>query len=225
MTRHGGHAPAGRRRIAEYADDDFSISTHTGAHVDSPAHLWYGDQLYNGFRSSTVQADGADHCGIEQLGPLVGRGVLIDAAPDGALEDGAAVTAGDLQRCLERQGTKLRTGDIVLIRTGWWTARAGSADNDWRSEPGPDLDGGLWLADQDPAAVGADNVAFEQLPAVGDRAFPVHELLLRDCGVSIMEGLALDDLAAARIYEFLFVGAPLPIVGATASPLNPVAIT
>jgi kynurenine formamidase len=225
MTRHGGTPPLGRRRVAEFADDDLRVATHTGSHIDAPAHVWYSGQLYNGFPSRSVEPSGATRCGVEQLGPLVGRGVLVDAAADGPLADGAAITVDAIERCLQRQGTELAPGDVILIRTGWWGSRAGQADNDWRSEPGPDIDAGCWLAERDPAAVGADNVAFEVLPAAGDRVFPVHELLLRDCGVPIMEGLDLDGLASSQIYEFLFIGAPLAIVGATASPLSPVAVT
>lgn len=226
MNRHGGSAPMGRTRVIEFADDEISMATHTATHIDAPAHIWYGGQLYNGFPSSSVTSEGAARCGVEHLGPLVGRGVLIDAAADGPVPDGTAITVTHLERCLARQRVRLRMADVVLVRTGWWDQSASDPDTDWRSEPGLDLEAAEWLAQCDPAVVGADNVAFEVLPADagGGRAFPVHELLLRDCGVPIIEGLDLDALAADGVYEFLFVAAPLALVGATASPVNPVAV-
>jgi kynurenine formamidase len=54
--------------------------------------------------------------------------------------------------------------------------------------------------------------------------FPVHQRLIRDFGVPLLEGLMLDPLVASARHEFLFMAAALPIVGATGSPLSPVAV-
>jgi kynurenine formamidase len=219
MTRFSSSAN-GRRRRVEFSDD---IVTH----IDALAHVWYDDQLYNGFASSEVDEHGAARCGVDRVEPIVGRGVLLDVAGYrgvDVLADDTRLTADDLGECARHQDTEIRAGDIVLIRTGWWTARAAAPDHGFEREPGPEIGAGHWLADRDVSAVGADNFAFEALPADGDRLFPVHELLLRDCGVPIVEGLMLDAIASERIYEFMFVAAVLPLTGATASPLNPLAI-
>jgi kynurenine formamidase len=94
----------------------------------------------------------------------------------------------------------------------------------FRGEPGPGLDGARWLAERRIAAAGADNYAFEVLPPASGTVGPVHQFLIRDCGVPLIEGLLLDELAEAKVYEFLFVATPLPIVGGTASPVSPVAV-
>jgi kynurenine formamidase len=222
MLRDGGDRPGAR---LDFADDVITLPAHGGTHIDSLAHVWYDGRLFNDFPSATVTSRGARHCGADKLGPIVGRGVLLDVARSLALdavEPGRTVTADDLARCAESQGTELRSGDIVLIRTGWWAGVASS--DDLLSEPGPDSAAATWLADRDPAAVGADNIAFEVTPAVGGRGFPVHELLLRDCGVPILECLALDALAAAGVHEFMFAAAPVAFRGATAGPIHPVAI-
>jgi kynurenine formamidase len=70
-------------------------------------------------------------------------------------------------------------------------------------------------------AAGSDTVAFEKVP---DPAMPVHVHLLVECGIHIIECLNLEELAAARMYEFLFLALPLKIRGATASPIRPVAV-
>jgi len=49
-------------------------------------------------------------------------------------------------------------------------------------------------------------------------------MLIRGCGIYLMEMLVLDVLAAAGLKEFQFIAAPLPITGATGSPINPLAI-
>jgi kynurenine formamidase len=52
----------------------------------------------------------------------------------------------------------------------------------------------------------------------------VHQRLIRDFGVPLLEGLLLAELASIGTSEFLFVATPLPIVGGTGSPACPVAI-
>ena len=53
---------------------------------------------------------------------------------------------------------------------------------------------------------------------------PVHTHLLIENGVYIMESLDLETIAADRVYEFLFVGLPTKVKGATGSMLDPVAV-
>ena len=50
---------------------------------------------------------------------------------------------------------------------------------------------------------------------------PVHVHLLVESGIHIIECLNLEELAAARVAEFLFVALPLKIRGATGSPVRP----
>lgn len=230
MHRDGGDYAGRRDRPprSQYSDDSILLALHTATHVDALAHVWYGNEIFNGFARETVTSSGARRCGVENLGPIVGRGVLLDvaaAAGSESLPDERQVTADDLERCAAVEGVGVGRADIVLIRTGWWSARAGIAGQTFEREPGPNLAAACWLAERDVAVVGTDNFAFEALPSLVDGAtFPAHELLLCDCGTPILEGLALDELARRRIYEFLFVAAPLPLVGGTASPLNPLAI-
>ena len=52
----------------------------------------------------------------------------------------------------------------------------------------------------------------------------MHRRLIRDYGVSLMELMVLDKLAADEVWEFMFVAAPLAITGGVGSPINPLAI-
>ncbi len=231
MTLDGGDYAAGLRRKAGYqaADDYISLPTHGTTHIDALSHVWYGDQLYNGYLGSLVRSSGAKKLGIEKLGALVGRGILLDLAGSSGLphlEGGAVITAADLQQCAARQGTEIRRGDIVLFRTGWQQVfRDHGSGAFFQSEPGIGLNAAHFLADVGVAAVGSDNYGVEVVPTENAEPSPVHRLLIRDYGVYLMELLALDQLAADRCFEFMFVAAPLKITGGTGSPINPLAIT
>ena len=85
-----------------------------------------------------------------------------------------------------------------------------------------------WLAERDPAVLGADGVS-DVLPANSHRwPMPVHMCMLVGMGVHLLDNLRLDQLAqeCARQdrWEFLFTVAPLQIGGGTGSPVNPIAV-
>jgi kynurenine formamidase len=112
---------------------------------------------------------------------------------------------------------------VVLLRTGWQESLEGRAP-DFHAEPGIDLDAALILAEAGVAMVGADNYAVEVLPFAAGTVFPVHQRLIRDYGIPLLEGLVLKDLAEAGATTFLFMAAPLPVKGGTGSPITPVAV-
>ena len=67
-------------------------------------------------------------------------------------------------------------------------------------------------------------IAVAFCPGAGHATLPVHRILLVEAGIHIMEVMNLTELAAAGVGEFLFVAAPLKLVGATGSPTRPLAI-
>jgi kynurenine formamidase len=117
----------------------------------------------------------------------------------------------------------------VLVRTGWPHGRYtdNTAFAGWQSGvPGPDESAARWIIGKHARITGADTIAYEWLGAgAGHSSLPVHTLLLVEAGISIIEVMALDELGRDRVYEFLFVLAPLKLVGATGSPVRPLAIT
>jgi kynurenine formamidase len=52
----------------------------------------------------------------------------------------------------------------------------------------------------------------------------VHALLIAEHGVLLLENLYLEQLAADGIARFLLIVLPLPLVGATGSPVRPIAV-
>lgn len=229
MLRDGGDYAAGARRPGgfQFAEDVVSFAAHSGTHIDALAHVWYDDQLYNGYPSTTVRStSGAQRCGAEQLRPIITRGILLDVAglPDIRLEPGDAITHDHLEAAAEFCEVTPEPGDAVLIRTGWLGATAHDSDKYLSGEPGIDSSAAKWLARADVAVVGADNFAIEVMPFRGQTCFPVHQLLLRDYGVPMIEGMVLDALAELASGPFLFVGVPIPLIGSTAGPVCPVAV-
>jgi kynurenine formamidase len=224
MGRDGGDYAAGGKRPGgfQFAEDTVVMAMHFGTHVDALCHAWYDDQLYNGFPSTgTRSTTGATRCGVDKMGPIVGRGVLLDMVrlAGRVLARGEAVT----RKMLEDTGIALQKGDIVLIRTGWLEAKLSSPDY-YDGEPGIDVGAARWLAERGVAAVGADNFAVEPIPFPPEKVFPVHQCLIRDFGIALIEGLVLAPLAEAGVSSFLFMAAPLPVRGGTGSPLVPLAV-
>jgi kynurenine formamidase len=216
------------------ADDMLVISSHAGTHLDALSHVFEGASFYNGHPvDSFTTRRGAGKCSILQTGTFATRAVLLDVAglagevPRGApavLPAGHTVTAAELQACGERQGVRVRPGDAVLIRTGWLEALCRDPETPSFPQAGIGMEAAAWLQSNDVAVVGADNSAIEVLPFDGERYLPVHVALLVHSGVGLLEHVWLAELAADRCYESLLVVGALPVVGATGSPVNPVAI-
>lgn len=232
LTLDGGDFAAGVKLHDDMraADDYISMPTQSGTHLDALSHVWQGDELYNGHSANRVRSYGATRCGIDKVGPIVGRGVLLDVARLKGLDvlgRGYQVTDVDLEQCAETQGTPVGAGDIVLVHTGWLAAMFGNLPEFHTAQPGIGMDAARWLAARDVAAVGSDNTAVEWMTWEGRRGSPnlVHRYLIHQFGVHLMEFVKLEEIARDQVYEFFLVIAPLTIKGGVGSPINPVAIT
>ena len=124
----------------------------------------------------------------------------------------------------------LRPGDTVFIRTGWGAYFAGNATlYAGASSPGPGLDAAEFLIRHGARVVGDDTLTFEQRPPVAFpngklQVFPVHMRLIADSAIFIIENLNLEELSAARAYEFTVVTPPLKVRGGTGSALRAFAL-
>jgi kynurenine formamidase len=228
MQRDGGDYAAGGKRPGgfQFAEDTVVMALQFGTHIDALCHAWHDDKLYNGFSShGTRSTTRAVRCGVEKMGPIVARGVMLNVldASGKALAKGTPVTRADLEQAAGRAGVTIERGDVVLIRTGWLETML-TDPHYYDGEPGIDVEAGRWLAEAGAAVIGSDNFAVEHIPFPKDTVFPVHQLVIRGYGIALLEGLVLQPLAAAGATTFLFVAAPLPFVGGTGSPLVPLAI-
>lgn len=221
-VREGGGSAAGEILV---------LGGHVGTHVDALCHVSQDGLLHGGVNADDAQRGGRfSELGIDTVAPFVARGILLDIARllgVDILPGGTAITAGQLEAAAERAGVRPRHGDVVLVRTGWarnWDdadAFVGAASG----VPGPGEEAAAWLATYGIRATGTDTIAYETLaPGAGHARLPVHRLLLVEHGIHIIETLQLEELARDGVGEFLFVAAPLKIVGGTGSPLRPLAL-
>ena len=198
---------------------------HSGTHIDALAHQAENLTLHGGIHvDEGVQTSvGFKSLGVETMAPLVARGVLLDVAGNRLLDPDYAITPADLEHAAQ---VEVRAGDVVLVRTGYgglW-----SKPDEYLHAAGVSAAGSRWLIEREVSAVGADNMAFDVMSPTPDPelkvTLPGHILLLVRAGIPILENLNLEELAEAKVYEFLFVCLPLKMRGATGSPVRPIAI-
>jgi len=215
------------------SDDKVTMGIQAATHWDALAHVSYEGKLYNGVPSSVITAAGAARMGIDKIRTIVSRGVLLDVARAKSvdrLEGGYAITGDDLDQTCEHQGVEVRSGDIVLVRTGQMQFfLEGDRERYGIPTAGPSLQSVEWFHSHDVAAVATDNIVFEVYPCEREDAMlPVHLLHLVDMGMTQgqnwnLEELA-DDCAEDGRYAFFLDASPLPFTHAVGSPVNPVAV-
>lgn len=217
-----------QNRLVGYSGDCLTMYTHCGTHIDTLNHFGYCGELWNGFNED--EHLGSRHwnvCGAERQPPIIARGVLIDvvgAHGMDVLPDSYGIGEEDLRMALDRQGTKVRPGDVVMIRTGRMKVWP-DPEKYVLNEPGLNREGAEYLAKSGAIVIGADNVALEQAPSDDPENWQVvHTYLFAEAGVPIMEVVNLEELAGDEVYEYAFIGASMPIRGATGAPMRPIAL-
>jgi kynurenine formamidase len=223
------YGPMGSNRTM-YHDEIVSAEIgQVGTQFVGLGHIGVGDLFYNGHdRADFSRPDGLTKLGIENVGALTTRGVLIDVAAFkgvAQLEGGYEITRGDLTGALARQRTEIHSGDVVIVHTGWGSLWLKDNAKFAASAPGIGLEAAQYLVEREVVLVGADTWSMEVVPNPNpELQFPVHQLLIPRNGIYIFENLLTEELARDRVYEFAFFYAPLKLKGATGSPGNPLAI-
>lgn len=217
------------------SEDVVTLALQCATHWDALAHCSYGGVIYNGFPASSVDAGGAQRCGIQLLTTLVSRGVLLDVARakgQEVLDPGYAITPDDLSAACELAGAGVEPGDIVLVRTGQMVHLV-PPHRDLVAytfpTPGLTIETAGWFWSRDVAAVATDTLPLEVYPCQYDDIYlPVHLLHLVEMGMTQGQNWVLDELAADCAadgqYTFLLDATPLPFTNGLGSPLNPLAL-
>lgn len=199
-----------------------------GTQFDGFTHQMYGDSFYNCFKLDDIGTPtGFKKLGVENIGTLMTRGVLIDVAGlkgVDVLPDSYSITTEDLQKALARENLSIQPGDAVVVNTGWGKLIGKDNVRYGKTSPGISLAAAEWLAHQDPMLIAADNCCVEVIPSEPPLNRPVHGMMLIQYGIFLIENLKLDALSAARAYEFAFMVQPLKLKGATGSTVAPVAL-
>jgi kynurenine formamidase len=235
--------------LGPIANDDSldGFNTQEGSQWDGFGHIGHcrHELFYNGVKVDDTRTGNAA-LGIHHwAGKFVGRGVLIDAfgfrkkhsRPVNPLARDV-YTLEELQGALQDQGTTLKPGTILLVRTGWMESyenlsaeeKRALAPMDKLSSMGIEASREMvaWLWNNRVAAIGTDCPAVEAFPfdfaderALHYRALPLLGLPLGE--LFVLAPLA-EDCAGDGRYEFMLVSAPLNLEGGIASPPNAVVI-
>lgn len=215
------------------SDDAVSMGIQASTHLDSLAHVGYDGLLYNGVPMSTTDEAGSHEFGIETMGPLVSRGVLLDIARLKGVDyfdEGYPIGGDDLEAAAARAGVKVQPGDVVCVRTGHmhWL-RVGNKLHYSTPTPGLGLQSVEWIRDHDVAIVATDTIVFECYPPEDPAAMlPVHMINIRDIGLVQGQNWSLDalaaDCAADGQHDFLLTCTPLPFTRAVGGPVAPTAV-
>jgi kynurenine formamidase len=237
--RHGDLKDIGP---ASAAAEVMSMSAHTGTHIDALCHIGERQdadgnpsadgrvRLYAG-EGKTVAADenagpqGQKHMSIAEMPPIITRGVLLDVAGYkgvDVLPDSYEITEEDIRGTLAAQGTDVRPGTAVLVRTGFYCHLRDGNEAYVDRIAGLGLGAAKALAGMGMTLAGADNMTVEAFGPNIDHI--VHRFNLTHNGITHLENLFLEDVAQRRVYEFLLIATPLRLQGATGSWVHPIAI-
>jgi len=228
LTKRTNVLPQSNRRIS---NEEMVIGEmgQIGTQFDGFSHQGIDGGFYNCFKQEQIATrNGFSKLGIENVGALMTRGVLIDvAALKGVdiLPDSYEITVQDLRDALARQNMSIQAGDALIVHTGWGKLWGKDNARYMKTDPGLGVAAAEWLATQSPMLVGSDNWSVEVNPNPDPKiSSPVHQILLAVNGIHMLESLKLDELAAKRVYEFAFILEPLKLRGATGSTVAPIAV-
>lgn len=202
---------------------------HAGTQFDGFAHQTHRDSFYNCFKvDETASRSGFSKLGIDKVGMLMSRGIMIDVAGlkgVDMLPDNYEITVEDLEAALKKQNLTIEPGDVVVIHTGWGKLWGKDNARFVKSCPGIGVEAALWLAEKDPMILGSDNWPVEVSPNPNpDLSLPVHQIALVVNGIHLLENMKLDELAEKQVHEFAFIMQPLKVAGGTGSTVAPVAV-
>ncbi len=210
------------------ATEILTMSSHIATHLEALCHVSEktngGPIVYGNHRVANIEDEsGFKELGVERCPPILIRGLLLDIPNSkgrDVLPDSYGVTESDLIACSQMAGVDIRPGDGILIRTGFSRYRETDQARFGTVGAGPTPMACRWLAEKGIALTGSDTMSFECVPSphLG------HIELIRRRGIPIIKQVNLDDISTDHVYEFLLIVLPLNLVGATASPVTPIAI-
>ena len=204
-------------------------------HLDALSHIFWDSKMYNDLPSELVSSSfGATaHAVTNVREGIITRGVLLDVPRHRGVEwldPGDSVMPDEIEAILDETGTEVRPGDALLLRTGYGARRLRNGPDKvhhvgragWHASCLP------WFHRHDIALISADT-ATDVIPSGYDRVrIPIHAVGIAAMGLWLLDNCSLENLASTcaelGTNEFEYVVAPLPFVGATGSPVNPLAV-
>lgn len=143
-----------------FCEINMQLSSHTGTHVDTPAHVIPGGRCLDGFAA----------------GDFFGRAARLDFTAPGQ----SSIDTADL----ERYQDTIEKSEFILLHSGW--SRHWGTEEYFRDYPLLTPDAAGWLTGFRLKGIGVDMISVDP---VDSRELPVHHLLL-ESGILIVENLA-----------------------------------
>ena len=198
-----------------YMEDTWLSQSHVGTHLDGLGHIGRKDCYFNQTpMGKFITQNNMTKLGLEHLKSFATRGVLVDmvkvyqaagklktnaACKKPCLDKGTVITKADLEAGLKMYNVTLREADILIIHTGWgnlFEQYPGQNAVYNSGEPGLGKEAANWLVSQKIVAVGNDTWGVEVIPGENPKeAFIVHNILLTDAGIHILENVRTDLMA------------------------------
>ncbi len=217
----------GTNRVTGH-DDRLVTHVGIGSQIDGLGHIGRDGVHYGGAKAEDfLTPNGLTRFGTDKIPPIATRGILLDMAKHFGVERLAPMQgfgSEDIKAAAEAQGVTIAAGDVVLMHTGWLSMADEDAAAFIGQQPGINLDGAKYLASLGVVAVGADSAALETMAFEDGAIFPVHQHLLVDAGVYLLETMNTGPLAADGVHEFFFVLGQPRFAGSVQAVINPVAI-
>lgn len=197
-------------------------------HLDALCHIYANkDQLYNGIPVTEINKERCEKLGIDVMAAkgISGRGVLLDIArlKGEPLEPGTQIYIKDLEDAARAQKIRLRTGDIVFVRTGT------GMKNTRERRAGLHPECLKWAKEKEIAILGSDGDSdVAPIAGFGRYASAFHSVGIPYLGLPLIDNAELDAVAAEcerhKRWEFFITIAPWNLEGGTSSPINPIAV-
>lgn len=213
-----------------FNDDLITGWVGVGSQIDGLGHAGIDGTYFNCNKANDFsRVDGLTKLGIENVPAVATRGVLLDMAGffgTDMVKEGTAFNRSEIVGAMKRQGIKsIEKGDIVLFYTGWQKLVGKDNKRFISGNSGLGREGARYLASLGVAMIGSDTSNFEVIPFEhGSGVYEVHQILLAQNGIYILENMNTEEMVRDKAWEFLFTLGPARITGGVQAIINPIAI-
>jgi hypothetical protein len=210
-----------------YHDDILNTWVGIGTQLDGLGHIGIDNTYYNCTPGTEVTGlTGLKKFGIETVPAVATRAVLLDMTAlmgKDIIPEGTAFNQPEIEAALKRQGNmKINKGDIVIFYTGWHKLLGVDDKRNGSVEPGLGVQGARYLASLGVAMIGSDTWALEVIPFENPgQVFHVHQILLAEFGVFILENVVAEQAIKDKVYEGMITVAPHRTTGSVQAIVNP----
>jgi len=210
-----------------YHDDILNTWVGIGTQLDGLGHIGIDNTYYNCTPGIEITGiSGLKKFGIETVPAVATRAVLLDMTAlmgKDIIPEGVAFNQPEIEAALKKQGNmKINKGDIVIFYTGWHKLLGVDDKRNGAAHPGLGVQGARYLANLGVAMIGSDTWGLEVIPFENaGQVFHVHQILLAEFGVFILENAVAEQAIKDKVYEGMITVAPHRTTGSVQAIVSP----